>query len=109
MEINKPELKRERWDTHSFYRTTHHLHLTVCEAGGNMIDLLLVECENGKWFIEDSIGDLLDERVFQPSSKDFIEPKFYDDLNIAEKTACEVAAEHLKLNFHDIYPYFEEE
>ena len=74
-----------------------------------MLDLLLVECENGKWFIEDSIGSLQDERVFQPFSKIFIEPKFYDDSDIAEKVACEVAAEHLELSFNDIYPYFDEE
>lgn len=103
-----PERKRDRWDTHTFYRTISHLHFTVFDSNNDMIDLMLVECESGKWFIEDSIGDLQDERVFQPLSGEFKEPNFYDDSEAVEKAACAVAAEHLKLNYDDIYPYFEE-
>jgi hypothetical protein len=98
----------EKWDAHTFYQTVSHLHLTLLSDENDLIDLMLVKCSDGQWFIEQVSIPFESEKLFDAYSDEFVEPKFYSSSDEAEKIACKLIAENTSLEFDKIYPYFED-
>jgi hypothetical protein len=105
---SQPEKVNGKWSTHSFYGTVSHLHLSFLLNGSDLIDLMLVECGDGRWFIEQVSITFESEQLFDAYSNEFVEPKFYSNSDEAEKFACKLIAENTSFEFEEIYPYFED-
>lgn len=103
-----PNKVNEKWDSHTFYQTVSHHHLTLLTDGGDLIDLMLVECADSRWFIEKVSVKFESEHVFDAYAPQFIEPKFFANSDEAEKFACKLIVENTTLKFDEIYPYFED-
>ena len=106
--ITQPKRINGKWDTHSFYKTVSHLHLSLLLDNNDFIDFLLVECADGRWFIIEESNTFESVQLFDAYSSEFIEPKFYSSFDDAEKFACKLIAENTNLEFDEIYPYFED-
>lgn len=72
-------------NTHRRYNTVDHLHLDalVYQATGNFPNsgLALVECADGRWFVEVDFGVGFDqiEGVSKPKVTPYVEPRFFPD------------------------------
>ncbi len=56
----------------------------------NLVDLMLVECGDGRWFIVDDTGELNDPAIHDKYSEVFREPKFFKDENLATEYAIKI-------------------
>lgn len=58
MPIDKKFWDGKRWQGHAAFRTINHTHVTCYSpaAGHDSCDLIAVECEDGRWYIEDYWG-----------------------------------------------------
>lgn len=65
------------WDTHTLYKTINHTHVSYLYDDSILIDLMLVECGDGRWFIVDDTGELNDPSIHDKYSEVFSEPKFF--------------------------------
>jgi len=71
-----------RTNTHEIYNTINHEHLDslVNWARGEFPSsgLVVVECANGKWFVEVEFGHEFDQfdRISKPEVVPFVEPAF---------------------------------
>lgn len=107
MPAKQPDKVNDKWDTHTFYKTVSHLHLSMLDNSNELIDLILVECGDGRWFVEQVSTPFESDQLFDAYSSEFIEPKFYESLGVAEEIACKIITENTSLKFDEIYPYFE--
>ena len=71
-------------NTHTMYRTIGHQHLDslVYWASGDFPDagLNLVECQDGRWFVEVDHGCRFDgiDGISRPNMIPYVEPRFFD-------------------------------
>lgn len=92
MEMNKI-------NTHKIYNTISHEHLDdlVHFSTGEHPDsgLLIVECENGSWFIEQDYGNAFDSfsGISKPHVHPYLNPVFYEN----REEALAVSIELIKL------------
>ncbi|MGN5048520.1 hypothetical protein ACTG16_21730 [Aeromonas sp. 23P] len=79
-----------RYITHLFFNTVGHHHISDY-GGSEQCDLMVVECRDGRWFIEDNWGG--DAKgasgVFNPFEKGGF-PTFYKSAEEANQRAAEV-------------------
>ena len=91
-------------DTHQLFNTISHEHLDdlVSWATGEYPDsgLILVECEEGRWFIEQEFGHAFDSfsGISKPKSNSYIEPNFY----LTREEALLIALELIKQVYKNI-------
>jgi hypothetical protein len=91
-------------NTHSMYKTIHHEHMDglVYWARGEFPDagLNLVECADGRWFVEVDHGTDFDgvDGVSKPNVAPFVQPRFF----IAEIDAREFAYSCIKMVYPDL-------
>ncbi len=72
-------------DTHSLFKTINHIHI-----GNGEIELDVIECENGTWFVENRWGDENFETIDGISNPDilpYVNPYFFKTELEAEKFA----------------------
>ncbi len=90
-------------NTHEKYNTVNHIHLDMLVPYTEDVDLglMLVECADGKWYIEQDFSTDVYDKVpgVVKSETDIItEPVFYPDEETAEKAALDIV--------RSIYPDF---
>lgn len=82
---------RGRFDSHSYFKTINHHH--ICDYSDEQCDLMIVECNDGQWYIEDNWGH--DARgasdVFNPFDRDSY-PTFFPDIESANQRAAEIVS-----------------
>ena len=72
-------------DTHQMFKTINHEHLDslIYFVIGDYpkSGLVLVECKDGRWFIEQEYGNEFDaiSGISKPTSECYIEPNFYSN------------------------------
>lgn len=72
-------------DTHILFKTINHTHI-----GNGEIELDVIECANGTWFVENRWGDEKFENIEGISNPDilpYVHPIFFDSELEAEKFA----------------------
>ena len=75
------------WDTHAFYDTISHFHLSHFPKDGEYADICVVECRDGRWFLVDDQGTSKDNNILDKCSEEFVRPKFFDSAEAAQKYA----------------------
>ncbi|EOY4147436.1 MULTISPECIES: hypothetical protein [Acinetobacter] len=66
-------------NTHELFKTIDHQHI-----GKDLKEVLIVECEDGRWFIENNWGDEDFEKfegISNPHLSPYINPKFFTTEN----------------------------
>ena len=95
-------ISEAKMNTHEKYNTIDHIHLDMLVPHTDDVDLglMLVECENGKWYIEQEFStNAYDASGVVKSQTDIItEPVFYPDEESAKKAALNIVK--------SIYPNF---
>ena len=101
-------------NTHEIYSTISHEHLDnlVNWATGNYPDsgLCLVECQDGRWFIEAEYGHAFDSflGISRPELFPYSEPIFYSNRMCALSYAIEAIKQiYPKVEDKKILEYFE--
>ncbi|USD98893.1 hypothetical protein CTT30_22690 (plasmid) [Vibrio coralliilyticus] len=94
------------WDVYSLYHVKSHRHITVWDRD-YLVDLRLVECEDGQSFIVNESSSLVDEKLFELCSEKYQPPFMLNSINEAEEVACKIIAKQTSLEFEELYPYFE--
>lgn len=81
-----------RFNSHAYFRTINHRHISDY-SGKVTCDLMMVECEDGRWYIEDNWGGDAQGSpdVFNPFDKDSF-PTFYPDLETCNRRAAEIVS-----------------
>lgn len=81
--------KRGRYNSHLYFDTINHSHL--CDySGDKSCDLMVVECRDGNWYVEDQWEDAKGaDGVFNPYQKGAY-PSFYPSYEDAMRKAAEV-------------------
>lgn len=84
---------RGRYDSHHFFNTVNHWHISDYSQEVHC-DLKLVECADGRFYIEDNWGGDANghEKVFNPFQRDSY-PSFFSDFGSANVAAAKVVAE----------------
>ncbi|MFT4060526.1 MAG: hypothetical protein QM652_13395 [Legionella sp.] len=83
-------------NSHRMYNTISHEHLDdlINWVIGEYPDsgLILVECEDGRWFIEQEYGHAYDSfsGISKPKLEPYLEPNFYTNRNKALAMAIEL-------------------
>lgn len=103
-----PTKKNLKWDAHTLYKTVSHKHMSMLVNDSDLIDLMLIECDDGRWFITEESSIINSDDFFDAYSDTFVEPKFYVSFDDAEKAGCHFIADQTSKEFDEIYPYFEE-
>lgn len=103
-------------DSHLLYQTISHEHLDdlVDWALGDYPDsgLVLVECKDGRWFVEQEYGHAFDSfsGISKPKSTPYLEPTFYPSRNDAlERALVLITQVYPSINKTKILEYFEQE
>lgn len=103
-------------NTHTKFNTISHEHLDdlVSWATGEYPDsgILLVECADGRWFIEQDYGHDFDSflGISKPKLIPYLEPYFYSSRDEALNIALELIRKvHKNLNEEKILDYLKEE
>lgn len=105
-------------DTHQLYNTVDHEHLDCLvywarkPADFPEDGLLLVECADGRWFVEVEFGNRFDQinGICKPALTPFAEPAFFasQDLALQFAYACLKQA-YPELEGRDLSEYFKDE
>lgn len=81
-------------NTHQKYRTINHHHFDFTYRRGDTFDytmsgLALVQCEDGRWFVEQEFGDEYSQFAGVVKSGEDVEtgPVFYPNVDAAAKAA----------------------
>ena len=84
---------RGRYDSHRFFNTINHWHIDDYSQEVHC-DLMLVECADGRFYIEDNWGGDAKghEKVFNPFQRDSY-PTFFNDFKSANVAAAKVVSE----------------
>lgn len=80
---------QKRWDGHTAFNTVSHYHVSCYSPapGHPNCEVSVVECDDGRWYVEDSWGSDAPgaENVWNPCDHDAKEPHFFGSQ--AEATA----------------------
>lgn len=105
----------EKLNSHALYGTVGHLHLDSLThwATGEYPDsgLMLVECADGRWFVEVDFGDRFDamEGVSRPYITPDVAPVFFKDETAARNFSMEcLKLGHPDLKERNLQPWFDE-
>lgn len=93
MRIDKKYWDGTRWHGHLAFNTVNHLHVSDY-SGGESCDIMVVECEAGRWYVEDNWGGDANgaEGVWNPFDPSDAEPRFFDSEDAAIRHAVSVVA-----------------
>ncbi|MCT9374839.1 hypothetical protein KTJ07_17845 [Acinetobacter baumannii] len=64
-------------NTHELFNTINHEHI-----GRELKEILVAECEDGRWFVENNWGDVDFEQIdgiSNPHISPYINPKFFNN------------------------------
>lgn len=80
-----------KWNSHEAFKTNNHWH--VCSYEDKSCDLTIVQCENGKYYIEDSFGGDAEgfNEVFNPFKFESY-PTFFANFDEVNKRTAEIVA-----------------
>lgn len=84
----------KRFNSHAYFSTVNHHHVSdySCETS---CEVNIVECSDGRWYIEDYWGDVSNrirvDDLFNPHEKTSY-PTFFDSCESANKRAAEIVA-----------------
>jgi len=80
-----------KWDTHNALNTINHNHISCYPDEGDNCDLMIVECANGQFYIEDNWGGDAQgaPEAFNPYDE-HASPVFFDNYEDAEKIANKI-------------------
>lgn len=85
-----------RWDGHRAFNTVSHEHISCYSAapGHKDCELMIVECADGRWYIEDSWGGDAQgaEKVWNPRDPSNEGPNFFSSEDEARQHAVAVVA-----------------
>lgn len=83
---------RKRYNSHAYFKTINHHHISDY-SGEHSCDIMIVECEDGRWYIEDNWGGDADGAtdVFNPFDRDSF-PTFFSNCEAANKRAAEIVS-----------------
>ena len=86
------EEEKGRYNSHAYFKTINHHHISDY-SGTETCDIMLVECQDGRWYIEDNWGGDAKgaEGVFDPFKKGAY-PRFYPSLEAANLKAAHVVS-----------------
>ena len=73
--------EQKRWNSHAAFKTVSHDHVACYRPapGHKNCDLMLVECHDGRWYVEDNWGSDAHgaEKVWNPFIRNAEEPHFF--------------------------------
>ena len=96
MSIDKKFWDGERWQGHAAFHTISHTHVSCYSPadGRDTCDIMVVECNDGRWYVEDNWGG--DAKgaagVWNPFDTSDAEPVFYPTHDAAMAHAISVVA-----------------
>lgn len=83
---------RGRFNSHAFFKTVNHHHISDYNHD-ETCDIMIVECQDGRWYIEDNFGN--DARghqdVFCPFNKTSY-PTFFPTLEAVNLRAAQIVS-----------------
>ncbi|MYM92640.1 hypothetical protein [Duganella vulcania] len=86
----------KRWDGHRAFNTVGHEHVSCYSPaeGYHSCEVMVVECADGRWYIEDNWGGDAKgaEKVWNPYDPSDAGPHFFDSEEQAMKHAVAVVA-----------------
>lgn len=87
---------RQQWNGHAAFNTVSHKHVSCYLPADNHdpCDLTIVECADGRWFVEDNWGTDAngDDKVWNPTDRHASPPYFFDAQDEALAYAVSVIA-----------------
>jgi hypothetical protein len=96
MPIDKKFWKGDRWDGHAAFNTVEHTHVSCYSPsdGKPCCEVLVVECQDGRWYVEDNWGGDAGGAagVWNPRSADNTGPQFFQSEDDATQLAVAVVA-----------------
>lgn len=85
-----------RWDGHGAFRTVNHHHVSCYSPadGHDTCDIMVVECADARWYVEDNWGGDAkgEEGVWNPFDPRNEGPRFFSSEAEAMKHAIKVVA-----------------
>lgn len=73
--------KQKCWNGHAAFNTVSHHHVSCYSPadGRDSCDIMIVECADGRWYVEDNWGDDAQgaEKVWNPFDRNAGEPHFF--------------------------------
>lgn len=96
VQIDRKFWDGKRWQGHLAFRTVSHTHVSCYSPaeGRGTCDIAAVECEDGRWYVEDTWGG--DAKgatgVWNPFDPSDAEPRFFDSEEGAIRHAASVVA-----------------
>ena len=98
------------WDTHSFFQTINHYHLSCLPEGdGDFADIMVVECKDGRWFLVEESGESGDDKLFDAYSEEFKEPQFFGSSQEAQEYAIGVISKVAKVSVEELVALYNED
>lgn len=97
------------WDTHTYYDTVSHSHLTYLCDDGRYVDIRLVECKDGRWFLIDDEGSVSDTGILDLYKDTFIEPRFFSSAEEATDYAIKAASKITGKSIIDLANHLKDE
>lgn len=87
---------RNRWDGHHAFNTISHEHVSCYDpaSGHDTCDIMIVECADGRWYVEDNWGGDAKgaDKVWNPFDKSSEGPHFFASEDEAMQHAVAVVA-----------------
>ena len=86
-----------RWNSHSAFKTIAHHHVSCYSsaAGHDDCDIMIVNCADGRWYIEDTWGG--DAKgaadAWNPFDPSNVGPLFFPSMETAQARATAIVAE----------------
>ncbi len=88
--------EKKRWNGHAAFNTVSHHHVSCYDPaeGHDTCDLTIVECADGRWYVEDNWGGDAQgaEGVWNPYDRTATKPTFFESESDARKHAVTVVA-----------------
>lgn len=85
-----------RWNSHRAFNTVNHHHIACYTpaAGHDSCDIMIVECADGRWYVEDNWGGDAQgaEKVWNPFDPSSEDPHFFATEDEAMRHAVAVVA-----------------
>lgn len=83
-------------NTHLLYNTVSHGHFDVLLADHSLVELMIVECADGRWYLEGAPCEWLvaPEVCLNLTVEEFREPLFLESENEAVKLASKLFWQH---------------
>jgi len=93
---------RGRYNSHLYFNTISHHHISDY-SGDETCEIMIVECKDGQWYIEDNWGGDAKgaDGVFNPFDKDSY-PTFFNSLEEANQRAAEIVSAITGCNIEEL-------